>query len=168
MTTGQRIKAIRKQVGLTQAELAQKLNVPFQSISQWERDIRKPKKETLANIAKELGVDPIELSDDLFDSVFLDALRKASGFDETFREAFLNGSVSLAVLHGENDAMLMYFYDMLNESGEAAAVQLLCDLTTKKEYLKDFYTKTPEELRRLQKTNKPLPCPEIGNPPEDQ
>lgn len=56
MTTGQRIKAARKVAGMTQAELAQKLDIPFQSISQWERALRNPKRETLARIADALGV----------------------------------------------------------------------------------------------------------------
>ena len=50
MTTGQLIKAARKKAGMTQTELAQKLNIPFQSISQWERDIRKPKMDNLQKI----------------------------------------------------------------------------------------------------------------------
>ena len=56
MTTGQRIKAARKKAGMTQAALAQKLDIPFQSISQWERDIRNPKIETLQRIAAALDV----------------------------------------------------------------------------------------------------------------
>lgn len=56
MTTGQRIKAARKIAGITQADLAEKLNIPFQSISQWERDIRKPKLETLEKLSKALDV----------------------------------------------------------------------------------------------------------------
>ena len=51
MTIGQHIKAARKKAGMTQSELAHKLNIPFQSISQWERDIRNPKLETLQRIA---------------------------------------------------------------------------------------------------------------------
>ncbi|MDY3905336.1 MAG: helix-turn-helix transcriptional regulator [Lawsonibacter sp.] len=55
MTTGQRIKAARKKAGMTQAELAQRLDIPFQSISQWERDVRNPKKETLEKLATIFG-----------------------------------------------------------------------------------------------------------------
>ena len=55
MTTGQRIKAARKRAQMTQAELAEKLNIPFQSVSQWERDIRNPKYETLRKIADALN-----------------------------------------------------------------------------------------------------------------
>lgn len=61
MTTGQRIKAARKKAGMTQVDLSQKLDIPFQSISQWERDIRNPKYETLQRIAAALDVEPWEL-----------------------------------------------------------------------------------------------------------
>lgn len=57
MTTGERIKAARKQVGMTQAELAQKLGISYVGVSQWENDLRNPKIETLQRIAAALGVD---------------------------------------------------------------------------------------------------------------
>lgn len=63
MTTGERIKAMRKRAGLTQAELAEKLEIPYQSIGQWERGIRIPKQETLIKIAKALGVHLRDLAD---------------------------------------------------------------------------------------------------------
>lgn len=61
MTTGERIKAARKAAKMTQADLAKKLGIPFQSISQWERDLRNPKSETIQRIAKALGCTPWEL-----------------------------------------------------------------------------------------------------------
>lgn len=60
MTTGQLIKAARKNAGMTQAELASKLNVPYQSISQWERGTRNPKYDTLERLADALDV-PLEV-----------------------------------------------------------------------------------------------------------
>lgn len=56
MTTGERIKQARQAVGMTQADLAKLLDVPFQSISQWERGVRNPKYSTLQRIAEALGV----------------------------------------------------------------------------------------------------------------
>lgn len=56
MTTGERIKNARKQAGMTQKELAEKLNIPFQNISAWERNDRNPKYETLLRIADALGI----------------------------------------------------------------------------------------------------------------
>lgn len=61
MTTGERIKAARVAAGLTQAELSSKLEVPFQSVSQWERGTRNPKLATIKRIAKALGITVAEL-----------------------------------------------------------------------------------------------------------
>ncbi len=66
MTVGERIKEARKKANMTQNELAQKMGIPFQSISQWERDLRKPKYETLARIASALGCNVSELTDASF------------------------------------------------------------------------------------------------------
>ena len=56
MTTGQRIKAARKRAGLTQKELGAKLGVAYQTLAQWENDLRNPKIETIQRIADALGV----------------------------------------------------------------------------------------------------------------
>ena len=56
MTTGQKIKAARLKAGMTQAELAKRLGVSYQNIGQFERDIRKPKIDTLDRISAALGV----------------------------------------------------------------------------------------------------------------
>lgn len=46
---------------MTQSELAEKLNIPYQSIGQWERDVRKPKLETINRIAAALNTQPSSL-----------------------------------------------------------------------------------------------------------
>lgn len=63
MSVGDRIRAARKKAGMTQAELASKLGLPWQSISQWERDARNPKIEALEKIAMALQVNVDELRD---------------------------------------------------------------------------------------------------------
>ena len=50
---------------MTQKELAQKLGLSFQSIAQWENDLRNPKVETLRKIANALECDPAELDNSL-------------------------------------------------------------------------------------------------------
>ena len=56
MTTGQRIRDARQKAGMTQAQLAEKLGIPYQSIGQWERDVRNPKLDTLRRIAGALNI----------------------------------------------------------------------------------------------------------------
>lgn len=167
MTTGQRIKAARKKAKMTQAELADKLEIPFQSISQWERDIRKPKRETIEKIANALKVHPVELSSDLFDEALLSLLQGSYKTAEDFRIAFLSNEVSFARLYDETDKRLIQFYDMLNDDGRALAVDYVFELSEKSKYLKDIYTKTPEELKKLQEESKPLPYPPKEEPPQE-
>lgn len=54
---GKRIQEIRKQQGMTQEELAERINISKSSISEWESCKRVPRMETLRKIADALGVD---------------------------------------------------------------------------------------------------------------
>ena len=99
MTTGQRIRNARKKLGLTQSELAKRLEVPFQSISQWERDIRNPKIETLQRIADALKI-PIStfLTSDEAEEVeaIIDTIRPRED-DETKLELYRQGLAEEAI-----------------------------------------------------------------------
>ena len=57
MTVGNRIKKARKDAGLTQKELGERLGLSFQAVAQWENDLRKPKMETVQRIADALEID---------------------------------------------------------------------------------------------------------------
>lgn len=57
MTTGECIKAARKNAGLTQKELGDRLGIAYQALSQWENGLRNPKYETLQRIAVALQID---------------------------------------------------------------------------------------------------------------
>lgn len=57
MTKGEYIRNARKKAGLTQAQLAKKLNVSQAMIGQYENDKRKPKVDTIVRIADALDAD---------------------------------------------------------------------------------------------------------------
>ena len=61
MHIGETIVAIRKEKGMSQAELAQKMGVKPQTISQYERGLTHPKPATIKKFADALGVDAAEL-----------------------------------------------------------------------------------------------------------
>lgn len=56
MSMGSRIAERRKELGLSQQQLAELLNVSFQSVSLWEREVCLPKTEKLPEIAKVLSI----------------------------------------------------------------------------------------------------------------
>lgn len=58
---GDNIKRIRKEKGLTQNQLSEKLQVAEITVRKWEKGEREPNLETIRNIAAILGVTPAEL-----------------------------------------------------------------------------------------------------------
>ena len=65
MSTGENIKKARIGAAMTQAMLAKRIGTTTQNISQYERDVRNPKIETLQKIADALNVSVSELSDNV-------------------------------------------------------------------------------------------------------
>lgn len=66
VTIGEKIRSLRKEKGLTQKELGEKLGVSASMIGQYETSVRKPKYETVEKIAAVLGVhitDIVDMSD---------------------------------------------------------------------------------------------------------
>lgn len=56
MCLGEKICALRKNSGMTQAELGNKLGVTYQAVSKWERADSLPDFEMMSKIAKLFGV----------------------------------------------------------------------------------------------------------------
>lgn len=61
MTVGERIRAARKEAGLTQKELGEKLGVSAAMIGQYETGVRNPKFEKIKKIANALEIDILTL-----------------------------------------------------------------------------------------------------------
>lgn len=70
MTIGERIKKIREEKGMTQQQVADKIGISYQNVSQYERGIRTPKSSSLRKIADALGVDVWEIIE--FDNIEVD------------------------------------------------------------------------------------------------
>ena len=60
-TLGNMIAELRKQKGMTQLELAEKMGVTDKAVSKWERDLSYPDINSLSNLAENLGVSVEEL-----------------------------------------------------------------------------------------------------------
>jgi len=78
---GRRIKALRKQAGLTQEGLAERVGLNPKYISGIERGRENPTLDTLLRLARELGAPPVELFD--FDLVGIDGRRDEKGRHRT-------------------------------------------------------------------------------------
>lgn len=58
---GETIASLRKEKGMTQNELAEKMNVTDKAVSKWERDLSCPDINTISKLADVLGVSVEEL-----------------------------------------------------------------------------------------------------------
>lgn len=58
---GETISSLRKKKGLTQNELAEKMNVTDEAVSKWERDLSCPDVNTISRLAEVLDVSVEEL-----------------------------------------------------------------------------------------------------------
>lgn len=60
---GNRIRKYRKESGLTQEQLAEKINVTKSRVSNWEQGINRPDADIIGNICRALNVSPSDLLD---------------------------------------------------------------------------------------------------------
>lgn len=60
---GNRIRKFRKESGLTQEQLAEKINVSKSRVSNWEQGINRPDADIISNICRALNVSPSDLLD---------------------------------------------------------------------------------------------------------
>lgn len=63
MNFGKNISKARKNAGLTQEQLAEKLGVTFQAVSAWERDANMPESKIIPELAKALNTSVSALMD---------------------------------------------------------------------------------------------------------
>lgn len=100
---GRRIRAIRLEKGMSQAELGAALNLPADRIQKYENGARKPRIEMLKQLANALGVETAALMDpvvsnymgamyaffEMEDLYELDVKKDASGYSLQFGNGFL-------------------------------------------------------------------------------
>lgn len=132
MTIGERIREIRKSRGLTQRELGERLGLSYQSIAQWENDLRKPKSETILKIACALGVR-------YEDIVGLETFDTGAEFDERWKELTKNAnSENLTVIHTTDPRKFIDFaLDQMTEEGQTKVAERAAEVLEVPRYRKD-------------------------------
>lgn len=111
MKFNERLRAIRKEKGLTQAELAEKAGIAVNSVRLYEAGARLPKLDTIARMAVAMGLTANDLMAGQwgkFDGIFLS--------DEEFQQ-------------DDREAQLIYHFRTLNDNGQTVAVERVQELT---------------------------------------
>lgn len=134
MTTGENIKRIRKNKGITQKQLAERLNTSQQNLAQYENDKRNPKFETLKKIANALEVYVGELEPDWSQIPFEEISKDFEGQKKDWMEE-----------DKKDQQELLQKYNSLNEIGKMEAQKRVGELTQLDQY-KKLYNINVDEL----------------------
>lgn len=160
MTTGNKIKRARIYRGLTQKELADKLEVKAATISAFEKDRTNIKQLTLMKIADalNLGLSYTKTGEPYF-YAFIDTVHtgspeeeKALAFNNEQTQdlnTYINvnhdmsgqynnmvNSITEAILNEEEKSKILKSYSKLNQEGKAEAVKRMEELTLIEKYTK--------------------------------
>lgn len=144
MKRGERIRQKRKEAGITQKELAARINVTPQLISQYENDIKQPKLETMYRIAIALGIR-------LEDLIGLKTFETAAEFEQS-RSALaaemsqnpqdcdslvVHRKEHYLLIQSEEKDQLDRAFNKLNKAGQRIAVERVKELSEIPRYQKD-------------------------------
>lgn len=123
MTTGKKIREARKAAGLTQKELAAKLGIVPNSISQYENGTRNAKPATLRRIAEAIGCTLFDLAGD-------DMKISKEDWEELGREDFGADPEPIGEDPGpirEDERPLLRYYRDLEDSRKEKVVDYAAD-----------------------------------------
>ena len=129
MTTGQRIREARKQAGMTQEDLAEKLGISFVGVSRWENGSRNPKFETLKKIASALSVSVFDLMDKDEKDLYNAGFNYGSFIEEQSNYAIDQLLKEAGYTYSDEEMDLIKFFSTLNPSGQQKAVERVEELT---------------------------------------
>lgn len=84
-TMGSKISVLRKERGMTQAELAEKMNVTDKAVSKWERNLSCPEVNSLPRLAEifDISVDELMTADTLGNTAAEDITDEAADAGQT-------------------------------------------------------------------------------------
>lgn len=148
MTIGKNIKETRRKLGLTQAELGEKLNVTQQTIAMFENNKTNIKFSTLSKIADALEVDIFtllglqnkKLSD--IDKLAYNNMELQDSFINYKSESLYNlvynivdKSIDEAIESTDLENKLLTAFHKLNEFGKTEAVKRIEELTLINKYI---------------------------------
>lgn len=127
MTTGEAIKKLRKEKGITQKKLSELTGIAEITIRQYEADKYSPKYQQVEKIASALDVTP-------FDIMGADCWDSTLNVSQIATEASALDSLSLA--YGKDAVSILNDFLSLNDTGRQKASEYISDLTEQPKYTK--------------------------------
>lgn len=119
-TFGSRIRYLRKQHNMTQAQLAEQLGVTDKAVSKWERDLSYPDPALFPELANILGVTVDDLLNETAGEDRPSRLLRILGMSHDIRTPLhiILGCINLAELTKDDPDLLLHYLESIRISGE--------------------------------------------------
>lgn len=144
MTFSEKVKTARLELGLTQTQLAEKVDISLRTVTAYEKGEKSPRAGTMLRLAKALGVSVKFLSNDDCDNPLEDI--EKDGFIEEARELYgSKGARDISSLLDENQALFAGGELSEEQKDEFFQAIMATYLTCKEEAKKKFGRKSVEE-----------------------
>ena len=144
MTFSEKVKTARLELGLTQTQLAEKVDISLRTVTAYEKGEKSPRAGTMLRLAKALGVSVKFLSDDDCENPLEDI--EKDGFIEEARELYgSKGARDVSSLLDENQALFAGGELSEEQKDEFFQAIMAAYLTCKEEAKKKFGKKPAEE-----------------------
>ena len=117
---GQKISMLRKEKGMTQKELAEKLCVTDKSVSKWETGVHFPDIVVMEELANELGITVVDLLglEQASSEEVIQGMKKVSQEEKNEIKKVMKSRAIISAIYGIIGAPLaIYFSWLLNEQG---------------------------------------------------
>lgn len=144
MTFSEKVKTARLELGLTQTQLAEKVDISLRTVTAYEKGEKSPRAGTMLRLAKALGVSVKFLSNDDCENPLEDI--EKDGFIEEARELYgSKGARDISSLLDENQALFAGGELSEEQKDEFFQAIMAAYLTCKEEAKKKFGRKSVEE-----------------------
>ena len=116
MNIGENIRRARKNAGLTQKELGEKLGISAAAVGQFEKKNSNPHNSTVQKIAAVLEISPLSL------------------YDQGSAQNQLQRTLTYVEHLSSREARLLAYFHMLNSTGQQECIKRIKELTQLAEY----------------------------------
>lgn len=146
MKLGEKLLSLRKKKGLTQEELAEKIDVTRQTISNWELNETSPNPEQLKKLSKELNVSIDELLDNDIKDILVEKVSSTEKTTKTTLKVVLF-SILTVILVFISLIILKIIVKNSRERGNKISETIYCELYGEKHsYGITYYELTGEPI----------------------
>lgn len=175
MSIADNIKKYRRKLGLTQKQLAERMDVVPSLVTMYETGKRNPKPEMIVKFANALEIQPDKLLDGAYNEIFKDEWRSKD--EKIIVDKFIAGGgidaytefarLTWDVKQIQDEQKLIMWFRKLNNTGQKVALSRIAELSEIPRY-QAAKTGIPDPIPAGSKQDEPAPDDSSDGSPKDK